>query len=169
MGYRVKNRLIEYLLKLTERILMQTKINSTMKLKTSDRVLMLIMLVLASVPVVIILPHTDLVSHMTKVDSEAVTGLLTISGLIFAFQATYFRKPKTVVHQLMFTAIFLVETLLLALTGLGFVNDVSNLGNTSTTTLFVAFGSLIYNMSMTVFFVLFDIFVLSIQDMGAQS
>lgn len=138
-----------------------------MKLNTSDLVLILIIAVLAWVPIVIILPHTNLVSQMTKVDIEAIAGLLTISGLIFAFQATYFRKPKTVVHQLMFTAIFLAESLLLAFTGFSFVNDISNFGFTSTTTLFVAFGSLIYNISMTVFFVLFDIFVLSIQSMEA--
>ena len=132
-----------------------------MELELSDYILILIATILAFIPVIIIsLSFAGIISKITEVDPEIINGLLTVSGVIFAFQATYFRKPKKLIRQFLFTAIFVVEILLFGLSGYNYVTDISSFGHPSTLTLFIAFGSLIYNVSMTGFFVIFDLFFL---------
>jgi len=109
------------------------------------------------------------VSYEVMVESEIVNGLVTVSGLIFAFQPTFFRKPRNTILRMMFMAIFLVESLLLGITGYSYVTDTLTLGNLSVFTLLTAFSSLILNISMTAFFVLVDLVVQSYQPQTLQS
>lgn len=137
------------------------------EIETSDFVLIFIATILAFIPVIIVaLTFAGILSKITEVDAEVINGLLTISGLIFAFQAAYFRKPKKPLHQFLFTAIFVVEIILFGLGGYSYVMDISNFGHPSTLTLFVAFSSLTYNISITGFFVLFDLYVLSFKQVN---
>jgi hypothetical protein len=135
-----------------------------MQMKTSDLVLILIPSAFALVAmVIIVLTFSGLISKISEVNAEVINGLLTVSGVIFAFQATYFRKPRKQLHQILFTAIFVVEITLLGLSGFAYVKDISDFGYPSTYTLFVAFSSMIYNILITGFFVLFDLYTLSFQ------
>jgi hypothetical protein len=59
----------------------------------------------------------------------------------------------------MFTAIFLVESLLLGITAYSYVVDTLSIGSLSEYTLLMAVGSLILNISMMVFFVIVDLAV----------
>lgn len=137
------------------------------EIKTSDRVLILIASILAFIPVAIVsLTFAGLLSKISEVDAEVINGLLTVSGLIFAFQAAYFKKPRKPLHQMLFTAIFVVEIIVFGFSGYSYVMDISNFGNPSTFTLFVAFSSLTYNISITGFFVLFDLYALSSQQVS---
>ena len=134
-------------------------------MKSSYSVLVLVMGIFAFVPVVITYSiFAGAISYEAKVESEIVNGLVTVSGLIFAFQPTFFRKPKNTLLRLMFTAIFLVESLLLGITGYSYVTDTLAMGNLSVFTLLSAFSSLILNISMTAFFVLVDLVVQSYQN-----
>jgi hypothetical protein len=129
-------------------------------MKTSNRALILVMGVLAFLPVVItVLTFAGRVSLDAKVESDIVNGIVTVSGLIFAFQPSFFRKPKDTVLRLMFTAIFLVESLLLGITAYSYVVDTLSIGSLSEYTLLMAVGSLILNISMMVFFVIVDLAV----------
>jgi hypothetical protein len=124
--------------------------------------LLLIMVIFAFVPVIILaLIFSKGVSSGTKVESEIVNGLVTVSSLIFAFQPTFFKTSKRGTLRLAFTAIFLVEGILLTLTGYSYVINTLNQGYLSISTLFIASGSLFFNASMTVFFVLADLAVQS--------
>ena len=127
-------------------------------------VLTFVLAIFSFVPVVIIyLVFGGTISHEAKIESEIINGLVTVSGLIFAFQPTFFRAPKASTLRLMFTAIFLVEGLLLGITGYNYVTSTLNLGYLSTYTLLCASNSLMLNISMTTFFVLADLVVQSQQ------
>jgi hypothetical protein len=127
-------------------------------------ILILVMAIFAFMPVVIVsLVFGKAISNEAKVESEIVNGLVTVSGLIFAFQPTFFKAPKVGTLRLMFTAIFLVEDLLLGITGYSYVTSTLNLGYLSTFTLLCASSSLFLNVSMTAFFVLSDLVVQSQQ------
>ena len=139
-------------------------------MKSSYSVLILVMGIFAFVPVVITYSmFSDEISNEARVESEIVNGLVTVSGLIFAFQPTFFKKPKNSLLRLMFMAIFLVESLLLGITGYSYVTDTLKMGNLSVFTLLTAFSSLILNISMTVFFVLADLVVQSYQPWTLES
>jgi sterol desaturase/sphingolipid hydroxylase (fatty acid hydroxylase superfamily) len=123
------------------------------------------MSVLAFLPVIItVSTFAGRVSLDAKVESDIVNGIVTVSGLIFAFQPSFFRKPKDTALRLMFTAIFLVESLLLGLTAYSYVVDALSIGGLSEYTLLIALGSLILNISMIVFFVIVDLAVHSHQN-----
>lgn len=120
------------------------------------------MVIFAFVPVLFLARvFTGKISFEAKVESEIVNGLITVSGLIFAFQPTFFRHPKEGILRLVYLAIFLVEGLLLGLTGYNYVVSTLDLGYLTTSTLLFASGSLFLNISMTAFFVLADLMIQS--------
>lgn len=113
--------------------------------------------ILAFVPVIVLYMIFAGRLDSQKVDSEIVNGLVTVSGLIFAFQPTYFKIPRKGRLRLHSTAIFSVEGLLLGITGYSYVSSTLDLGFLSRYTLFIASGSLVYNIFMTIFFMLADL------------
>jgi len=126
--------------------------------ETMFRVLMLVMMIFAFVPVVILFSvFAGKISHEAKVETEIINGLVTVSGLIFAFQPMFFIVPKAGKVRVMFMAIFFLEGLLLGFTGYNYVTSTLDLGYLSTITLLCASGSLFINVSMTLFFVFADL------------
>ena len=127
-------------------------------------VLFIAMVILAFMPVLVlffIFPKA--VFSEAKVETEIINGLVTVSGLIFVFQPTFFKATRTRSPKLrlMVMAIFLVEVALFVITGYSYVSNTLSQGYLSTSTLFTAVGSLFFNASMTVFFVLADLAVMS--------
>lgn len=99
------------------------------------------------------------VSMEKEVNSEIVNGIITVSGLIFAFQPAIFRVKKKGFYRPLFLAIFSVEGILLGLIGYNFIMNALNLGYLSGYTLFLASGSLFFNISMSAYFVLTDLVI----------
>lgn len=131
-------------------------------MKSIYSVLVIVMAIFAFVPVLFLASvFTGKISFEAKVESEIVNGLVTVSGVIFAFQPTFFRRPKEGILRLAYLAIFLVEAVLLGLTGYNYVVSTLDLGYLTISTLLFAAGSLFLNVSMTAFFVLADLAIQS--------
>lgn len=100
------------------------------------------------------------VPYEAQIDPEILNGIITISGLVFAFQPAIFRAKKSGFFRLMFLAIFSAEGMLIGLVGYNYVFDALNLGNyLSGNTLFLATSSLFFNITMSAHFVLSDLVI----------
>ena len=93
------------------------------------------------------------------VNPEVISGLLSVSGIVFAFQAFFLKKPKKTVRRLVFAIIFLVEVSTLAFIGFGCVGDVSSGIFPRIPTFFLVFFSLSFTLATTAFFIIYDLFV----------
>ena len=79
---------------------------------------LLIFSLIALVAILLVFPSG--IPHEKEVNSEIVIGIVTVSGLIFAFQPTIFKIKKTGFYRILFLAIFSVEGLVLGLVGYNF-------------------------------------------------
>jgi hypothetical protein len=99
------------------------------------------------------------IETVQTVDPEVINGLLAVSGIVFAFQAFFFKKPKTQIRRLVFAVIFTIEVLTLSYIGISYVGDVMNAIFPSIGTFFFVFFSLIFTLANTAFFIVYDLFV----------
>ena len=97
--------------------------------------------------------------HIQSVNPEAISGLLTISGIVFAFQAFFMKKPKKVIRRLFFAVIFIIEVVVLSFIGFSYIGDISNGIFPSIGTFFLVFFSLIFTLVNTAFFIVYDLFL----------
>jgi uncharacterized membrane protein len=99
------------------------------------------------------------IATIQTVNPEVINGLLAVSGIVFAFQAFFLKKPKKTIRRLVFAIIFLIEVVTLAYIGFSYVGDVSNGIFPSIGTFFFVFFSLIFTLANTAFFIIYDLFV----------
>ena len=130
--------------------------------------LMFALAIFAFVPTIALsLVFSTGVSHEKEINPEIVTGLVTVSGLIFVFQPTILRVKKTGFYRILFLAIFSGEGIMIGLVGYNFIIDALNSGYyLSGDTLLLASGSLFFNISMSAYFVLADL-VIQAEDLTA--
>jgi hypothetical protein len=103
-----------------------------------------------------------------EVSSEIVIGIVTLSGLIFAFQPTIFKIKKTGFYRILFLAIFSVEGLVLGLVGYSFTSNALSLNYLTEYSLFLAYSSLILDLAMSAYFVLVDLVIQAEEEAGLK-
>ena len=132
------------------------------ELEKSDLLFMLVPSILGTIAFIIsIFAFWGLflkIASIQTVDAEAINGLLAISGIIFAFQAFFLKKPIKRIRRLVFTVIFLIEVLTLSYIGFSYIGDISNAIFPSIGTFFFVFFSLIFTLANTSFFIVYDLF-----------
>ena len=99
------------------------------------------------------------VPHEREVNSGIIIGIVTVSGLIFAFQPTIFKIKKTGFYRILFLAMFSVEGLVLGLVGYNFSINALSLDHLTGGSLFLAYSSLVINLVMSAYFVLVDLMI----------
>ena len=99
------------------------------------------------------------IAYDKVVNSEIVIGIVTLSGLIFAFQPTIFKIKKTGFYRIWFLVIFSLEGLILGIIGYVFALNALNVGYLTEFALFVATLSLFVNLFMSAYFVLVDLLI----------
>ena len=99
------------------------------------------------------------IAYDKVVNSEIVIGIVTLSGLIFAFQPTIFKIKKTGFYRILFLVIFSFEGLILGIIGYVFALNALNVGYLTENALFVATASLFVNLFMSAYFVLVDLLI----------
>jgi hypothetical protein len=115
------------------------------------------LLIFAVIPIATILSIFPLgVPHEKRVNPNIVNGMITVSGLIFAFQPIIFKLKKKGFYRILFLAIFSVEGLILGLTGYYYALNGLNYGYLTGDTLELVASSLFFNISMSTYFVLVD-------------
>jgi hypothetical protein len=115
------------------------------------------LLIFAVIPIATILSIFPLgVPHEKRVNPNIVNGMITVSGLIFAFQPIIFKLKKKGFYRILFLAIFSVEGLILGLTGYYYALNGLNNGYLTGDTLELVASSLFFNISMSTYFVLVD-------------
>ncbi len=92
-------------------------------------------------PLMLTLYGKRILTTAIQVNPEIVNGLLTLSGIIFAFHLAFF-KPSTKGHK----TLLLIEVAFLGLVGAEIFVDFSLFGYISSRTLFTAYFSLTYNL-----------------------
>lgn len=116
------------------------------------------LLIFAVIPIATILSIFPLgVPHEKKINPNIVNGMITVSGLIFAFQPIIFKIKKKEFYRILFLAIFSVEGLILGLTGYYYALNGLNYGYLTGDTLELVATSLFFNISMSTYFVLVDL------------
>ena len=116
------------------------------------------LLIFAVIPIATILSIFPLgVPHEKRVNPNIVNGMITVSGLIFAFQPIIFKLKKKGFYRILFLAIFSVEGLILGLTGYYYALNGLNYGYLTGDTLELVASSLFFNISMSTYFVLVDL------------
>ena len=112
----------------------------------------------ASVIILILLfPHG--IPDINDVNPNIVNGLLTMSGIVFAFQPIIFRARKIFFYRFLFVLVFLFEGVLLTIVGYSFVSDAIGVGNFSGTTLYYTTWSLFSNIAFLVYLIFADLLV----------
>jgi len=115
------------------------------------------LLIFTVIPIATILSIFPLgVPHEKRVNPNIVNGMITVSGLIFAFQPIIFKLKKKGFYRILFLAIFSVEGLILGLTGYYYALNGLNYGYLTGDTLELVASSLFFNISMSTYFVLVD-------------
>jgi len=99
------------------------------------------------------------VPHEKEVNSGIIIGIVTVSGLIFAFQPTIFKIKKTGFYRILFLVIFSVEGLVLGLVGYNFSTSALSLAHLTGDSLLLAYSSLVINLVMSAYFVLVDLVI----------
>jgi hypothetical protein len=97
------------------------------------------------------------IPHEKEVNSEIVIGIVTVSGLIFAFQPTIFKIKKIGFYRILFLVIFSVEGLVLGLVGYNFSVSALSSDHLTGDSLFLAYSSLVVSLVMSAYFVLVDL------------
>jgi len=95
------------------------------------------------------------------IDPEIINGLLTIAGILFAFQAVFVRRPERFIPKMVFTILLFLEIFMLGISGFSFVINISDSGTSTVATLFYAFIAFANGLVITFFFILYDLFVRS--------
>jgi hypothetical protein len=134
--------------------------------QTIATITLLIFSFIAVVTVALVYPSG--IAHTKEVNSEIVIGIVTVSGLIFAFQPTIFKIKKIGFYRILFLAIFSLEGLLLGIVGYNFNANAQNLGYLTEDSLFLATASLFFNLVMSAYFVVLDLLMQSEEETNVK-
>ena len=106
---------------------------------------------------ILLFPHG--IPDINDVNPNIVNGLLTMSGIVLAFQPIIFRARKIFFYRFLFVLVFLFEGVLLTIVGYSFVSDAIGVGNFSGTTLYYTTWSLFSNIAFLVYLIFADLLV----------
>jgi hypothetical protein len=123
-----------------------------------------ILLCTVAIPFLVSLVVTESVfSHgipsTNNINPNILNGLVTLSGIVFAFQPVIFRTKKIFFYRYLFMIPFLLEGVFVGNVGYSFISDALNTGTFSGLTLYATAFSLFLNISYLVYFVFADLIV----------
>lgn len=106
----------------------------------------------------LVFPHG--IPSEANVNPNMLTGLITLSGVIFAFQPVIFRTKKVWFNRFLAKVVYLYEGLLIGEVGYSFVSDaLSSTGTFSGSSLWYVALSMFTNIAFTVYLVFADLFL----------
>lgn len=108
------------------------------------------------------------ISYDKQVSSEIVIGIVTLSGLIFAFQPTVFKMKKIGFYRTLYLALFSVEGLLLGVVGYEFTLNALSFNYLTEGSLFLATSSLLFNLTISAYFVIVDLMIQAEEEAGLR-
>jgi hypothetical protein len=129
---------------------------------TSDIIFMLIPSILSiiafSVSVYSFYGIIEKITTTQTVDAEVINGLLSISGILFAFQAFFLKRPEKMIRKGFFGVILMIEIIALSVIGSSYINDVTLGIFPSIATLYATYFSLLLTLINTGYFIAYDLF-----------